>query len=516
MPPESQKTIITRGLSLSPAQWIYLFAIILLCIYFAYHPKLNIFPSYSSYNEQRIQGILAMLIVVALPVFLPVIGKDWFRVWTSLPETTKFLLGSLAVLGLLSASVATYSAFALLEVGMFILMGMAAISTAASRSRLGSIFDQVVAISLLFAGWSYLALFFIVYFMSIYTDLPFDGRRIFHSFSFENIRFFSQFQSWTLSLLVLPLLLFPRRPIFLTFLFVVPAMGWWLLLFISGTRGTMLGFIVAFLAVVLIYRKQAMDWLRWQAVAITGGLLAYWMFFSLIPRLGLGMSFTGLTSIVDRELTKAPGRWELWRDAADLVRDNPLLGAGPMHFAASAHSIAAHPHNSILQIAAEWGLPAVLIVMVLFIWGMSSWLKDDNKTREADSYTLKLRVALFASLVTAAVHSLFSGIIVMPVSQIMMVLVIGWMLGVAINPADPQGDFSKLKRGLLLLIFVATSTVIFWQVLLHGPHLEESHRQYMDSHPTEQGRIYHPRFWLQGDISFYYQEPAMSTQQDKD
>ena len=46
---------------------------------------------------------------------------------------------------------------------------------------------------------------------------------------------------------------------------------------------------------------------------------------------------------------------------------HPLLGIGPMQFAALRSQVGAHPHNWPIQIAAEWGFPATVILLVLII-----------------------------------------------------------------------------------------------------------------------------------------------------
>ncbi len=481
---------------------ISLVSVLFFCFYFVYLPEFHLFPSYNSYNEQRLQELLLLLVVCAMFVLVPAGRREWLASWSNLPGTGRTMLWLVIGLGLLSAGNAVFPLFAFLEVALFAIMGVTAIGLASSRARLGYIFDWLVAVALLITGWSYLIDFIITYALTVANDMPLVQRDFFHAF--VNIRFFGQFQSWTLSLMVLPLLLINRRSFYLTAFCFVPAAGWWLLLFVSGTRGTMFGCIVAFLATTAIYGRTAAVWLRLQIISIAGGFLSYLALFHLIPRLLMfDATASYAVSIFGRKFSHSSGRWELWGTAMEMIGSHPWLGIGPMHFAADGHPIAAHPHNAWLQIAAEWGLPVAALILFLFVWGMVAWVKNGGANEPA-TQSPNLQPSLLAALMTAATHSLFSGIIVMPVSQVMMVLVIGWMLGVAAPPLVPRQDFSFAKQGVLISVFVVTGTGILWPVLLHVPRLEDLHRQYIISCPVEQRRYFRPRLWQQGYIAPYY------------
>ncbi|MGW0843824.1 O-antigen ligase family protein [Streptomyces sp. NPDC002787] len=80
----------------------------------------------------------------------------------------------------------------------------------------------------------------------------------------------------------------------------------------------------------------------------------------------------GLTDALEGQLT--PHRVLLWQDALGLVRDEPLLGAGPGRFGELSPTLALSvapddkPHSAPLQLAAEQGLIGVALLAVVFGW----------------------------------------------------------------------------------------------------------------------------------------------------
>ena len=190
---------------------------------------------------------------------------------------------------------------------------------------------------------------------------------------------------------------------------------WWGIAFANAAKGTLLGLLGAGILIFLIYRRSSIKWLITQLLVIISGFFIY--LFLFIP-------FTTFTYPTNSIL----GRWPLWQQAVHLILAHPLLGAGPMHYSYYMNPIAAHPHNSLLLIASEWGIPVLVLVLVLFFWGLKSWIKrQDSRLRGNDRI---LSFALTASLIAASIHSLVSGILVMPLSQVMLCIIVGWMLGV--------------------------------------------------------------------------------------
>jgi len=487
--------------------------------YLIFLPEFNLVPSYCSYNEQRLQSLLLFTMTCSLFMLCSTLREEWLRTFAVFSTTGKALLAALLALGLLSAAGAAYPLFALLEVSHFALIFLTILCLAGIRVRLGNTFDLLVTFILVAVAWHYLLKFCLIYFAVAGqgTELAMVRNALLQKFS--HIRFFSQWQSWTLALMVLPLILEGRLSPLVRFFCLLPAMGWWLLFFMSGTRGTLLACAVAFPITFFLYRRRSLPWLRWQAWAVSGGLSLYLLFYALLPKIfgfaaasGLSQGFAG------REFTTLTGRLKLWSIAVEMSGRHPWLGVGPMHYADDAVSYAAHPHNALLQIAAEWGLPALAIVLLLFIIGLRAWLRAaPGNPAEHEQEEGKLQPALFAALLTAAVHAMFSGIIVMPVSLTMMTLVLGWMLGITRSRADKRNSRPPAlpARGhhlLLILFALAVLAGMTTPLSTQLPTLEQVHREYAERTPPE-GKsqpLFPPRFWILGYLAPYYPDQAVS------
>jgi len=167
-------------------------------------------------------------------------------------------------------------------------------------------------------------------------------------------------------LLVLLCCLTPRGAK-LRWLWLTVAVYWWMALIATNGRGTLLGMAAGCVAVAMLARRRAVPYLRQFAVTAALGLLAYFFFLTIVPPLLGAEGMSSFSYAFQRTAADpASGRAPLWRLAAALIGQHPWLGVGPMHFAHyTGHlHIAAHPHDWLLQVAVEWGLPALACVVV--------------------------------------------------------------------------------------------------------------------------------------------------------
>ncbi len=329
--------------------------------------------------------------------------------------------------------------------------------------------------------------------LPLYRDALIDG--------FSNIRFHSQFQTWTLPLLLAATVLAtgPRaRALWL----VTAALGFGLL-FVAGTRGSLLGLGVSTLVVMMLLREHARAWLITVLAAAFGGAVFYLVAVFALPA-WLGLDNTDLiANSVGRDLATSSGRTLLWSHSLALAAQHPWLGVGPMHFACdNPLNLGAHPHNLWLQFLAEWGLPFTLAMSLGFIYLALRWVR---RVQAASPEARALALPLAASLSAALTHALFSGLGVMPVSQFYGVLLFAWALAwwrgaeAAMPPARPaaQGLASShpVVRTLTLALALPGLIVLAYAVL-SLPKLDAAE----DGPPPGCAGRLQPRFWSQGLI----------------
>ena len=411
---------------------------------------------------------LALLCFVALITFLPSVQFMpkyiiWFNDRQRLLELS--LLGFVLLDCLLNGFVVTENLLAIpkkVSNALFILLLLASISAYFAQSPRHAITEISV-----FAGLCYLSLFvarlflenkqkftqqmtvalwasILLYMLSFYTGyitatifktplnwpFPFTG--------FSNIRSFNQYQLWTLGLICLPLLAFDVKKITRVWLHIA-LIAWWVLLFYSASRGVLVAWLAGILLTAVIYKKSAWPFLRLQLINIALGFCSYYLLFKVIPAANESTLVTGT-------IVRGTGydRLALWQQAIILIRESPIFGVGPMHYAWYNPSNG-HPHNSVLQLASEWGLPATLIILAIASYGIYCWLKKFNvhSLQTATKLECNLTIVLFFTIITNAVYSLVDGVIVTPISQVLMFTIIGVMIGHYCN-GEQSGTNNKI------------------------------------------------------------------------
>jgi putative inorganic carbon (hco3(-)) transporter len=308
----------------------------------------------------------------------------------------------------------------------------------------------------IYAIWAGIALYMVSFYVGYITacifktplnwPLPFTG--------FSNIRSFNQYQLWTLGLICLPLLAFNLKNYIKAGLYV-GLVCWWVLLFYSASRGVLIAWLMGVTITAITYQKLAWPFLRMQLISLFLGYCTYYLLFQVMPHL---LNSTLITGTILRESTN--DRIELWNQAILLLKSNPWFGVGPMHFAWNSNTNA-HPHNSILQLGSEWGLPATLTILTIMGYGVYCWFKkfNVNNLKAKSRFESYLAIILFFTVITNAMYSLVDGVIVMPISQVLMFTMIGLMIGQyakesLTNTDNYNNKFKPIFAGVMLVALV--------------------------------------------------------------
>ena len=252
---------------------------------------------------------------------------------------------------------------------------------------------------------------------------------------FDNYRFLNHVQTIALPLLGLLVVRGTQsdRPKYSNpTLWLVVLSLWWMLTFVSAGRGTFIAVWAGMLVVAGLYRQRAHLWVRAMALTCLAGLAAYLVLYVVVP-LACGLQPFGLLLGVVQRTANTPdsSRWVLWKLAAELTAAHPLLGVGPLHFAhyASSLGLAAHPHNFLLQIASEWGLPALFALLCIVYVAVKKLIQAGQTVERDDVKNQAIFVAFLASGVAIGVDSMVSGLMVMPSSQLWITLYLGCAWG---------------------------------------------------------------------------------------
>lgn len=310
---------------------------------------------------------------------------------------------------------------------------------------------------------------------------------------FSNLRFYGQFVTLTLPLIVLPLLVrgVPRWGVSLV---LAVFMLWWCIAFMSGTRGTWLGMLVAALCLAFA-GLNGRRWAIWQLIGACGGACLAFLFLDFLPSLlDIGVS----NHPAGRATTSLSAREVIWLQAVEMIQARPLIGFGPMHFADVINPVAAHPHQAWLQVAAEWGVPVALVLTWMIGAGLVKVFGVARNQGVVVSRENILKVCLLGSVLAALTQSMVDGVFVMPYSQLWLAIVSGWLFGLLpcrnIGPTLVAGKVGALVWRVAL---ICSSTFLLFILVRDFGVLRAQQDQYAQ---TVGGHL-QPRFWSQGVIA---------------
>lgn len=418
-----------------------------------------------NWHDQHRYGQIGLLIMVALGG-LSFWRNDVIAAILTLPSRAKYAFAVAFGLGGLSALNAMYPRFAMLEWATLLLL--LELTLLLGWHSAHNVRFDVCAAGLVLSLAAVIALKLMTAYLAAFIAVGYvDASKLFEG-TFSNRRFFGQAASMIMPLLGYPLLRGHLSRSGRAALLILLAV-WWMLTIASGTRGTLLALGVAAVVLGAFAWRASVGWLKIQALALATGGLMFAMLFVCLP-LWIGVE----ASLENRLINPATlsGREVLWSLAWTNIQTHPLLGLGPMHLATIRNDFGAHPHNAVLQLAAEWGVPAALALVLPVAAGM---LRLVARLRENEAAPNVLLVCLTGSLLAAGAQSMVDGVIVIPYTQTLLVLVAGWALGAYFRDAVPARFASRsgwaARQGIFLLQAVALAALlrgVFPEVLSRG------------------------------------------------
>jgi putative inorganic carbon (hco3(-)) transporter len=419
---------------ISPLATLQFFVFAAFVVLISISPSLNIIPNnliVTSFHDS--QRLIELLLVGMVLVFNIIFNQS--KTAFAFNNTMRYGLYTLIALAVISSYLAESPRHALIEISLF--AGLSYLTLLVVH-----LYNENKALlikPLIYALWAGILLYMVSFYVGYTTATIFNTAKPWPALltGFSSIRSFNQYQLWGLGLITLPLLTFDFKNTYTRRWLHVALIFWWVILFYSTSRGALLAWGLGLLCTALIYRKLAWPFIRLQFIHITAGYLGYVILFQFIPSLrhataGTATETALVTGTILRNTTS--DRIGLWNLSFNLIQDHPIFGVGAMHYAWNNTGVA-HPHNSALQLMAEWGLPAALIIITIAGYGFYCWLKkvNINSLKTQTKLDSNLGIILFFTMVTNAAYSLVDGVIVMPISQVMMFTVIGLVMGYYFN-----------------------------------------------------------------------------------
>lgn len=418
------------------------------------------------HDDQRALQLLCLLMGAALAILNLWHGKSMLA---SVEKPVAWLLLIFFVLGLFSSMVAYSTKYALYEWASLGLMFMLAWLVANELAGNPVYFlDKVLVVAGLGCA-VYVFRVALVYIWELQSGNQLQALELI--VGFDNRRFFNHVQTTSLPLLGLLTLRSVQqgssaRNMVRCWWGLLSL--WWMLLFLSTGRGTLMGVFIGMLMAIFWRGRLAWPWCRVMLGSAMTGLVAYGVFFMLVPVLMGLQSFGFLNEIVERSIEDPSGsRGGLWRRAMEMVVTHPLLGVGPLHFAHYGQDVnnGAHPHSWILQIASEWGVPALLCLSAAIFISFKKLLNSGDAIESTDVKNQAILTVWLAMGIAILVDGLVSGLIVMPSSQLWIVMYMGcawgWVSAFEYkNDNFKKTDISiKMRAFFIVLIFLMLLSV---------------------------------------------------------
>lgn len=467
------------------------------------------FKKYQEYKRSIVIGIatsIALLTLSLLPFYVSVAYHDTQRMvstvivafalcvsicFTRVNRQTMCFLGQVYVWGMFAVYMSPIPLWSMIEFGLLfsvVLLGMTLMPKLQKR-HLKYLTILITAIHGFYAAHNLTD-----YALTLVLSREFAPNSL--SSGFSNVRFYGQFLVWTMPLMFGALVANQKLPYRNVILVIL--MFDWAFELLTLTRAFLVAMAFTLPVVWWMARSYWLQYAKCFFLTVAGGVAIYVLMLYVIPGLlGIDISYA-LKFSSGRDMLNSSGRAQLWLEAWQLMLINPWLGAGPMTTAlGSVSRISAHPHNYILQLLAEWGVPFTLLLVGGAVYGS---IKLKRLIQKSSTESQLLAVPIAASLSAGAVAGLFDGLLVMPVSLVYMTLVLACCAGLWRNltPEVERRKFPWWSVPFLIspAIFVAVFAVMNWPHWSTGTTIPKP----MSGYGYELKPNLNPRFWLTGQI----------------
>lgn len=451
------------------------------------------------YNEKRIFQLIILIIGALL--FNLLFDLDRFRnaSFQSLSGKSFWFVVAVLCLSIISAIAANYSFYAFVQLSLYLLLVVLAIivvfTVIENKQLVRGIFVTACLLTLI-----YILKFGIGYcfYLTGFKDYPLWPGNGIHMpmFGFANVRFFNQIQAFTLPLLIGSTVISLKENRYLgCFLFSLSSL-WWMLLIQSAGRGIILSVLTAGLIVLLLFERYTHKWLWIFLGALVIGFVSKLFLFDLLSEAETSKSI----------LRGKSSRLTLWPKVFFQSLEKPLIGHGPMAFANIKEDFfRGHPHNSVLQLLYEFGYPITVIVLGGIFYGIKNWICQSKdflkKIKGTSNEQVITRISLSVASFSGLLYSLFSGVIVMPFSQLWLVLIVGTIIGIYHRAKErkdgPQFWFNKINFYVFKFVILIAAGILALILIRDVGTFKRDEQEYFQK--TSRNTL-HPRFWQQGKI----------------
>lgn len=325
---------------------------------------------------------------------------------------------------------------------------------------------------------------------------------------FANVRYWSHVATWCIPLIPVSLCFSPLKGsrCWQVVAFIGLAIWWWML-FVTASRGAILGIIFGVTFVGLLFGRNAMSWIKLCFFGFLIGVLL-WLVMSVIF---LWVSPEDAYS--SKIKMDSSGRIALFFEAWSMSLKEFPFGMGAQSWL--THDVItasyengkkfAHPHNMYLMWAAEYGWFAVGLMSILVMQAIRSFFLCRSQLYAKEDSEKQLLLAGFTASVSAALlHAGVSAIFMAPASMLIGVWVLSgfWSIVKSEMTVFIPRNFSLRGHKFKISCMAGGAGVIAVLWLLWANEVKDYYNAMRSDELSydlmEKG--VQPRFWLHGDF----------------
>lgn len=464
---------------------------VLLCVLFSDLLPLPV----GSYAFQRFLqvGLLAIICAGAGAFYISRYGFETpNRLWPVLVVASSFLLLAVPFRESLFTWVepGLYAAFFF---GFVAIGGLAGSDTTRHQWAVILVYSSVVAVAL------YGATTIMVYLFALSDDV--SQLSTFIPWGFVNIRYWSHIATWLMPLLPLAILVGPLQNQRLwRFFCALAAAIWWWVIFLSSSRGSMLGVFFGLLVALVFIGRPSMPWVKVFVRYLGYGALAWLLFSVFIPT-----ALLDEVSIRTLDVT-SDGRMPLFAEAWRMSLESFPFGMGPQAWLTHEtltneylqSSKFGHPHNMYLMWAAEYGWLMIGALLALVVQTIRLfWLRRLEFRSEKQSRNALILAGFTASVSAALLHAGASSVFIAPGSMLVgfLVLCVFWAFLLPTKVVSPQqGGGSRAVFAIAFISIGFLASLWLREVVHYYEAMLEDRNYHFETAPYGTP----PRFWHYG------------------
>ncbi|MED7818675.1 MULTISPECIES: O-antigen ligase family protein [unclassified Francisella] len=265
-----------------------------------------------------------------------------------------------------------------------------------------------------------------------------------------NPRFLDNYFSWFLPLLLLPWFV-NLRPIYKIGAFIALTLSWFIL--INHAFRTIFAEYIIILPLLFIFARQ---YFKLAFALIISALICGYLLDLFYTNFIMSTVHSGVVSTEDLLRTGASGRIPLWNEAFWVGIDHPLTGIGQWNYiAVTKYQQHGYPHNLLLEIWSQWGIPAFMAAATVIITSGKNLFKNRVEIC-SNPYHCIFIMMLTAGMIDGMLNAMFKT----SLGLFGCVFVFGFCLSIFANKVKVQTvdniNISKISYLIIILTVVAS------------------------------------------------------------